>query len=408
MSDPTKPETIATGASTATSVAMAVAMAILESRLARARPFNIGFPTAVDIDYVPMARLLAGQPLNNVGDPWVDGIGRNHTKALERWVVGFLADLFRAPPQDRWGYVTSGGSEGNLYALHLARTRYPDAVVYYSSTAHPSVGKAVDLLGLASVVVGTDEVGELDYHHLAGSLVPHQDRPAVVVANIGTTMSEAVDDVRRIGATLDALDMTQRHIHADAALAGIPLALLHPDARPGFDFADGADSVTVSGHKFVGTPMPCGVVVVKASHRRFASWPLGYTASPDSTVTGSRNGHAPLLLWYALRHHGVDGLHARAERSRALASYTRSRLAATGWPVYRSQPNAFTVVLRTPPSPVTDRWALATSDGWSHIVCMPGIHRDRIDAFVADLTVAIASAADRPATTTPECLGSHE
>jgi hypothetical protein len=31
------------------------------------------------------------------------------------------------------------------------------------------------------------------------------------------------------------------------------------------------------------------------------------------------------------------------------------------------------------------RWPLASTDGWSHIICMPGVTRDHIDRFVADL-----------------------
>ena len=39
------------------------------------------------------------------------------------------------------------------------------------------------------------------------------------------------------------------------------------EPRPAFDFADGADSIAISGHKSFGSPMPCGVVVVKKSNR---------------------------------------------------------------------------------------------------------------------------------------------
>src|SRR5262245_29595357 len=93
----------------------------LTTRLDAARPFNIGFPGATDFDYAPLAPLFARQLLNNVGDPDTDGIAVNHTKAMEREVVDFVADLLRAPRDDRWGYVTNGASEGTLYALQLAR-----------------------------------------------------------------------------------------------------------------------------------------------------------------------------------------------------------------------------------------------------------------------------------------------
>jgi histidine decarboxylase len=227
-----------------------------------------------------------------------------------------------------------------------------------------------------------------------------------VVANIGTTMTEAIDDVRRINQVLDSLAIRRRFVHADAALSGIPLAVLDPDVRPGFDFADGADSIIVSGHKFLGTPVPCGVVVVKASHRVHLSRTGAFTASPDTTITCSRSGHAVLMLWYALRRYGFEGLRRRAEAARELAIYAHQRLLELGWECSRN-PFGFTVVLATPPASVTDRWALASSNGLSHIVCMPGITRGQIDAFVADLQAAMPTPVPtltsvRPTRRTPE------
>src|SRR6478672_8703526 len=102
-------------------------LAALLERLERVRPTNIGFPEAIDFDYTALAPFFARLALNNIGEPYSDGIITNHTKPMEREVVGFIADLLHAPPQDRWGYVTTGASEGTLYALYLARAAYPDA-----------------------------------------------------------------------------------------------------------------------------------------------------------------------------------------------------------------------------------------------------------------------------------------
>jgi histidine decarboxylase len=364
-------------------------------RLNQARPMTIGFPSAVDFDYSPLSPFFAHHLLNNVGDPTVDGAGANHTKAMEREVVNTVGDLLRAPRDDRWGYVTTGATEGNLCALYVARRTYPDAVVYHSNAAHYSVPKAVDLLAMPSVVVQTDRRGEMDYADLRRKLEAGKGKAAVVVANIGTTMTEAVDRVGRITAILDELELTRRFVHADAALAGLPLALLGPFVpRPSFDFADGADSMIISGHKFIGSPVPCGVVVVRARHRISADPHISYIGTTDTTIAGSRSGHAPLLLWYALRHFGIDGLRVRAEACRRLAEYTVERLNELGWEAYRHE-HAFTVVLRTPPPPVTTRWVLATSGGWSHIVCMPGVTRRQIDGFLADLGKAVRGDAQR-------------
>jgi histidine decarboxylase len=366
--------------------AIAGELATLTARLEAARWFNIGFPGATDVDFTPLGSLLSGQLLNNIGDPMVDGIAVNHTKALERAVVDSLADLFRAPPDDRWGYVTAGGSEGNLYALHLAATHYPDAMVYASDHAHPSVMKAASLAGLPLIRIRAGREGVLDHEDLANQIGQRRDRAVIVVATAGTTMWEAVDDLHLISHVLDDLTVRRRFVHVDAALSGVPLALLDPDDRPGFDFVDGADSISVSGHKFLGVPTPCGVVITRSSLRTAAGG-SGYAGSPDTTITGSRSGHTPLMLWYALSTLGVDGLRRRADAARELADYTHRRLTESGWEAFR-YPHAFTVVLRTPPTPVIARWVLVSVNGFSHLITMPGVARDQIDEFLTDLANA--------------------
>ncbi len=361
-----------------------VALTTLRERLEADRETNIGFPGAVDFDYtavLPFFQYL----LNNVGDPFVDGVGRAHTKDLERHVIDFFADLFGAGAEDRWGYVTSGGTDGNQYGLHLARSRHPDALVYYSEAAHYSVPKLIERLRMRAVRIRADAYGEIEYDDLRSQLGYRRDRAAVVVATVGTTMTEAVDDVTTIRRVLADLAIRDAYIHVDAALAGIPLALLDSGQRPGFDIADGADSIAVSGHKFIGSPFPCGILLTRRTLRERVACSVPYIGGVDSTVGGSRSGHAPLLLWYATHRYGVDGLRKRAEESRDLAGYAVARLNEIGVPAWR-HPHAFTVVLPTPPRAVTERWALASADGISHVICMPGVSARQIDAFVQDLS----------------------
>jgi histidine decarboxylase len=388
---------------------LAGTLAALHARLAHHRKTNIGFPGAVDFDFTELAPFLATL-LNNVGDPFVPGVGGAHTKDLEVAVLDWLADLFRAPADDRWGYVTSGGSEANLYALTLARETYPAGRVYFSAAVHESIVKAVDILRMPRLVVRAAPNGELDYEDLRFVLSQYRHEPAIVVANIGTTMTEAIDDVPRIKQTLRSLAMGAHFVHSDAALSGVPLAL-DEGPPPGFDLAvGGADTICVSGHKFIGSPFPYGVVLTRRSLVGRTARPGSYTASPDTTIAGSRSGHAPLFLWYRLTQLGwADGLRARAKRSRELAEYAELRLRAIGWDAWRSHPRAFTVVLRTPPREVTrDRgWALACQDEWSHLICMPGVTREQIDAFVGDLEASLQDfrPASAQARTPPAGLG---
>src|SRR5215468_1168524 len=139
----------------------------LTNRLDAATSATMGFPAGNDIDWSPLAPIFSRGLLNNLGDPYMDGLFPLHVKDFEREAIDLLADLFRAPPGDRWGYVTGGATEATLYGLWLARRLHPRAVVYHSTASHPSVAKAVEVLGMRSVVLRTDEFGELDYQDLA-------------------------------------------------------------------------------------------------------------------------------------------------------------------------------------------------------------------------------------------------
>lgn len=151
-------------------------------------PYFIGFPGSVDFDYselLPFFQYL----LNNVGDPYVSPLHANHSKRLEREVVDFFADLFHAPKSDRWGYVTNGGTEGNLYSLYVARELYPEAPVFYSNSAHYSIPKNIGILGMQGIAVASEESGEMDYSSLKKNIIKSGATQVIVVATIGTTMS---------------------------------------------------------------------------------------------------------------------------------------------------------------------------------------------------------------------------
>lgn len=364
----------------------------LRSALGAGRATNIGYPGATDLDYSEIIPFF-GTLLNNVGDPWTDPAGSAHTKPFEREVLDWFADLFGADPDDRWGYLTTGGTEGNLYSLYLARTRFTNPLVYYSAAAHYSVPKCVHLLGMESVTVRAGQDGEMDYADFSDLINQYRHRPAIVVANCGTTMTEAADDVPRIRRILASAGV-RSHVHVDAALTGVPLALLSEDQTP-LRLSSTIDSIAVSGHKFLGAPIPCGVVLTRRSLQQRISQAIDYTATLDTTISGSRCGQVALLLWYVIRRYGLDGLRARAYAARELAGYAVRLLTDIGWRAWR-HPHALTVVFDTPAPAVKAKWVLASSEGRSHLVCMPGVRREYIDAFVRDVAASSAAAPIRP------------
>jgi len=259
----------------------------------------IGYPVSTDFDYSELYPLLK-YPLNNLGDPLIESTYDLNSRSIEREVVEFFCDLFKAPKENSWGYVTNGGSEGNLYALYVARELYPHGMVYYSESTHYSINKNIHLLNMPSIVIRCDEKGEMDYEDLKDAIHLHRHQPAIIIANIGTTMTEAKDDIGKIREVLKKSAIRSYYIHCDGALAGTYLSLL--ETTPKFDFPSGADSVAISGHKFIGSPIPCGVVVVKKSYKERIGQSIPYIGTLDTTITGSRNGHSPVFLWYAIKN----------------------------------------------------------------------------------------------------------
>lgn len=301
---------------------------------------------------------------------------------MEREVIAFFAKLFRANPKDFWGYVTNGGSESNLYGLYIARELFPKAMVYYSESTHYSVRKNIHLLNIPSIVIKSQENGEMDYEDFENTVRMNRHKPVIVLATFGTTMKEAKDDIGRIKGILHNLAIQDHYIHCDAALAGSFGPFMQP--RLSFDFMDGADSISISGHKFIGSPIPTGVLMAKRSNRDRIAKGISYIGSFDTTITGSRNGHSPLFLWYALKQLGVEGLQQRYEHSLAIAEYCEAELQKIGINAWRN-PNAITVVLPKTPKSIKDKWQLATEGDISHVICMPNVTKAQIDEFVSDL-----------------------
>jgi histidine decarboxylase len=342
---------------------------------------EVGYPVAFDFDYSALTPFLKFS-LNNAGDPFTPMTYLLNSHDFEREVVSFYAGLARAPEDQWWGYVTNGSTEGNLYGLYLARELLPDGIVYFSQDSHYSVGKNLHFLNMRHIMIRSQANGEIDYEDLRETLRIRRDAPPIIFANIGTTMKEARDDIGVIRSILDDLAIENRYIHCDAALCGGYAAFLNPP--PAWDFEDGADSIAISGHKFIGSPIPCGIVLARRSHVERIGHSVAYIGSIDTTISGSRNGLTPLLLWYAIRSLGREGMKRRIEHSLETAGYAEAplrRLVIEAW----RNPQALTVVFPQPEQEVRDKWQLASANGYSHLICMPHISKQQIDDLIGDI-----------------------
>ena len=264
-------------------------------------PFFAGYPVNHDFDYSALYPLLAF-PANNVGDPFGHSRYQTNTHETEREVVQQVAELMRLPPDEAWGYVTAGGTEGNMYGIYVGRELLRDPVAYFSQDTHYSVLKILHVLNIRNIMIRSQDNGEMDYDDLRESIRINRDAPALIIANIGTTMKGAVDNLDTIREIIEDLALPRSYIHADAALSGMILPFVD-DPQP-FGFDSGIDSIAISGHKMIGSPLPCGVVVTKKEYTAQIGRAIEYVGALDTTLLGSRNAITPMIIWYSLTKHG--------------------------------------------------------------------------------------------------------
>ena len=346
-----------------------------------------GYPCNLDFDYSALLPIM-GYAANNVGDPFHESNFKSNTHEIEREVIAQFADLMRLDPEEMWGYVTTGGTEGNMYGLYMARELFPDGVVYFSQDTHYSVLKILRVLNMRQVMIRSQDNGEIDYEDLYETIRVYRDAPVIFMANIGATMKGAVDDLDKVRGILRDLAITKSYIHADAALSGMILPFVEDPQPYGFDA--GADSVSISGHKLIGSPIPCGVVLTKQSYVARIARGVEYVGVLDTTLPGSRNALTPLILWYAFQRHGLEGFKSIVTEMLAVAQYAVDRFNRRGLPAWRHK-NSVTVVFPRPPKDIERKWQMAAEGDIAHIITMPHVTRATVDAVVDDCVRAQAA-----------------
>uniref|UniRef100_A0A0E0INX8 Serine decarboxylase n=1 Tax=Oryza nivara TaxID=4536 RepID=A0A0E0INX8_ORYNI len=345
--------------------------------------YHLGYPLNFDYDFSPLAPFL-NFSLNNAGDPFAKVNNSVHSRQFEVAVLNWFANFWDVQRDQFWGYITSGGTEGNLYGLLVGRELFPDGILYASNDSHYSVFKAAKMYRVKCIRIATTVSGEMNYADLKSKLQHNTNSPAIINANIGTTFKGAVDDIDQIISTLEKCGFQNRYyIHCDSALSGMMTPFMKQ--APKVSFKKPIGSISVSGHKFLGCPMPCGVVITRLEHAEVLSTDIEYIASRDSTITGSRNGHAPIFLWYTLSKKGYKGLLKEVHICMGNARYLEVLLKQVGISASCNTLSNIVVFERPKDERIVCRWQLACEGNLAHIVVMPNVTFEKLTVFVEEL-----------------------
>ena len=280
------------------------------------RPFNhptsLAFvaaapsPAALGFDAVlGAAEIFAGN--------WDGGSGAIYA---ENQAIDWLAGL-AGFSSTAGGVFVSGGTLGNLSALHAARVRYqalhekrPERYrILCSTQAHSSIEAVAKVMDAELVQVASDAQGRI---LPSEAREQHQRLEGIfaIVANAGATNSGAVDDIAAL-ADIAAEHGTWLHVDGAYGLA----ALADPVIRPVFSGIERADSFIVDPHKWLFAPYDsCALVYQKAAEGAAAHGQSGaYLDTLDHSAWNpsdfalhlSRRARG-MPLWFSLAVYGAD------------------------------------------------------------------------------------------------------
>lgn len=267
---------------------------------------------------------------------------------LETHVLDWLVAMLGLPEKflstnTGGGVIQDTASSAALCALLAARERATNyesnkngsdgrLVAYASTQTHSSLEKAAMITGLGTDnlrLVEVDENFAMRPEALARQIETDKRAgliPCFVCATVGTTSSNAMDPVTKIG------KVCQQHnlwLHVDAAMSGT--AALCPEFRHLQNGVELADSYNFNPHKWMFTNFDCNCFWVadrKALIRTLSILPeyLRNQATESGAVIDYRDWHIQLgrrfrslKLWFVIRHYGVEGLQHHIRRHVQLA-----------------------------------------------------------------------------------------
>jgi histidine decarboxylase len=156
------------------------------------------------------------------------------------------------------------------------------------------------------------------------------------------------------------------------------------DNAPLFDFRLPVGSISVSGHKTVGSPIPCGVVIALKNNVDKLKRHVELLNVHDTTTSGSRNGHTVLFLWYAIKKLGFHGLRTMVDQCVDVTEYTLRRLQELPWKAVVGEYST-TVIIKRPSHALVEKWQLAAEKDIAHILILPHITKKQVDELIEDL-----------------------
>lgn len=302
--------------------------------------------------------------VNNAGDPFEQSYGNLDGKVYERKVLDLCFKRYQMNPEHSWGYISTGGSESNHWAILNGFRRFPKGHLYFCSSAHYSVEKIA--LNGSSVLFPYTKIetqnAKTDAIHVEKLLMAIQvnyhktQAEPILLLTWGSTKFGSIDEVKKIVTSLNMLNIPY-YLHVDAAFyGGLPKHQIEAPLIVSLEDL-GADSLSLSFHKFLGVPQINSVILCK---EKALGQSISYLRQHDTTVSGSRS----FAIFSAYQR--IREVFERSPKDYYIRPIKDFEICLNEYPLlYHREPLSNIVVIPKPSEALCHHYQLATFEGVS-------------------------------------------
>lgn len=267
---------------------------------------------------------------NNLGNPFSENVAQtDYVAQLEKEVILENIRLIKCGDKLE-GYVTSGGTEANLFLMWvgkkwLTEKRKGESILLLSDFAHYSLKKAADITSTKIVELPVNDRYQIDCASLI-QIINKQilcgNLSFLLPLTVGYSSTGTSDSIDEIVNLLEQIKAENQEVDFFVWVDGAAQGLIksHIDLK----FKPMANQLIqgylVDFHKFGGVPVPAGVVLYRPRLRKFFEQKVGYLSELDATLLGSRPGSSVLSIWGSLifssfsdRRRNFKKLHAKKQ-----------------------------------------------------------------------------------------------
>jgi tyrosine decarboxylase/aspartate 1-decarboxylase len=325
----------------------------------------------------------------NLGDPELFP----GTKEIESKLILFISNLLNAP-KNSGGQIVSGGTEGNITAIWIAKQLTGKKEIVIPESAHFSFQKIASLMDMKLVSIPLTKNYFMDVTKVEKKI---SKNTAAIVGVAGSTELGTIDPIPGLSEICRDENI---FLHVDAAFGGFVIPFLKELSYdvPDFDFRlKGVSTISIDSHKMGYSAVPLGTLVVRDKKwiNKVSVDSHCISSKKQAGILGTRSGGPVAAAFAVAKYLGMDGYKDSIRRCMDTTRYTEKRISEIGlYLAVKPTMNVLGVKLKHL-SKIVNKLA---EHGWRvnkierisciRIVLMPHVTKKIIDEFIPCLEKA--------------------